>query len=973
MKFSKRFFSLLLLVIFVFANISSLPVSASTFSDVTGTEKYANAVTFLNSLGVINGYEDGTFKPLNNVTRAEFTAMLMRYRGLGTVGSTALENPPYPDVTTSDVSWAIGNIRTAQSLGIVNGYEDGTFRPQNNVLFEEAVKMIICAIGYAEYSPEGTQWFSKYITSATKLGILKGADGGVGTPATRACIAQLLFNCNDVKVVDNGGFNVGGGSILDSQLNLTEKTGIIYSNKVTSLSTPDVNLRDNEILIYNSKDDEPEVYTIKSDSNVKISDCYSRLGYKAKLYYEYDRDADRKYINSISYVTNSSDDVLTINAADIIEKDTDSTSITYYDDSDENTVAISENSIVVYNGKLYGSDSKSSTFKEFLNNESLPLIGTIKLIENSNDRTYDIVFIDSYEIYVATGVSGGTEYTVTDTLTRIAPNNTLKLDSDDKNLIISDKNNSSLSLSSIKKNSVLCVKKSNNNGTVLTTVVVSNNPVTGEIKGSSKGRWAKIGSTTYNYSNAAPWMRDDSQVSMSEPIMGDNGTYYLDLNGDIVAYTKSATVSNQQYAYIIDAYKESEGLSNDVLYLELYTQKNGLKMYACDKKVKINGTSKEIDEIITVLEEAEDYQGQNVDKTTNETGLSQLVKISTKTVDGNVVISDILTAEQGGNISEVTSDKLQMSDLFLAKNRSAVYNSTGKKLTASGKSANIRNSFIIKVPNDRSEEKKYKTVSLNDLSNGSSYRAEIYDFVDDGTAKAVVLYDLEAEIGVVTAKTPTFVVTAIEMSDESPDGENRYKVTGHNKNSKTETEIWSSTESEDVFSSINVGDVIRLGEDSEGYATLDTKDILFGIEVDRDEVIAEYASGGSLDGEDSDSGRYNLYKIDDAGSSYRVVWGYVYACGGENLLIHDYKFDNKNSVDSIAEHNYDVSSMSNTLFLEYETDKSGNLTIKLLNNETGFDKAEKLKGLSKLADGVEPEELFIFDVNGIPQLIIISK
>ena len=136
MKFSKRILTLLLLVTFVVANTVMPAVNAAGFSDVAEDSKYAKAITTLNTLGVINGYEDATFKPDNNVTRAEFTAMLLRAKGVGNMGDTSLENPPYPDVVDPDVSWAIGNIRTAKNMGIINGYEDGTFRPSNNVLYE---------------------------------------------------------------------------------------------------------------------------------------------------------------------------------------------------------------------------------------------------------------------------------------------------------------------------------------------------------------------------------------------------------------------------------------------------------------------------------------------------------------------------------------------------------------------------------------------------------------------------------------------------------------------------------------------------------------------------------------------------------------------------------------------------------------------------------------------------------------------
>ena len=885
-------------------------------------------------------------------------------------GILSVENPPYPDVTESDVSWAIGNIRTAKSLGIVNGYEDGSFRPKNNVLFEEAVKMIVCALGYEYYSPEGAQWFSKYITSATKLGILKGADGGVGVPATRSCIAQLLYNCNDVEVVQNGGFDGGGGSILDTQLNLKEKTGVIYSNKITSLNAPDVNLRDNEILVYTSSDGEPTVYT----ANKNIEEYYNKLGYKVKLYYEYDRDADKNIISSVNYVTDE-DDVVTINAADIIENDTNSSSIAYYDEDDEKKASISSEAIVIYNDKLYGSNASESTFAKYLDNEELPILGTVKLIENTGDRTYDVLFIDSYELYVVSSVTSGTTYTIVDNITRKAPDNTLKLTADDKYLEIKDKSGSKLSLSSIKKGSVLCVKESNDSGKVVTTVVVRNDSVTGEIKGVTSGKRVKIGSNTYNYSYAAPWMRDDSPVSMAEPKMGDNGTYYLDINGDIVAYNKSETSSNQQYAYLIDVFEENDGLMETSLYLSVLTQKDGLKMLKCDNKTKLNGSQKDYDEIMEELQLAEDYQAQDVPGTEKETGYSQLIKISTTTKNGSTVVEEIITAEAGKDITEVSAESLQMSTSFLAKDKTAEYDSTSKRLTASGKTVNIRNSFIVKVPNDRSDEKGYKKGSTSDLYNGVKYNVEVYDLLNDGTAKVVVLYNLEAKIGEVSAGTSTFVVTSKEHTSETKDGETRWVIKGHSGNSTKEITVEGSLETEDAFEDLQIGDVIRLGKDSDGFFTLNTKDILYGKDVDRDEVIDIYASGEeSLKGQESDSGRYRL--ANKSGDIYRAIWGYVYACGGENLAIHDKLYD-LSEKDLAAEDyesrlDYDIPSMSGTLFIEYSMDGT-ELVIDILNDNEGFDKAQTFKGLSQLVLDSEPTELFIFDKNDIPSLVIISR
>ena len=251
MKTSKRILCALMLVVFTLVNLFVVPVSAISFTDVEDGSDVQEAVTVLNKLGVINGYDDGTFKPDNNVTRAEFTAMLLRTRGMGSIGDTSLANPPFSDVTDPSVSWAIGNIRTAQSLGIINGYkqDDGTyvFKPKNTVLYEEAVKMIVCALGYGEMGAEGAAWYSKYMMSATQLKFLEGAGGAIGVPATRATIAMMLYNCLEVNIAENN--KVTTKTILEDDLKLTKQVGYIASNPTISLSTPDAMLNDNELQI----------------------------------------------------------------------------------------------------------------------------------------------------------------------------------------------------------------------------------------------------------------------------------------------------------------------------------------------------------------------------------------------------------------------------------------------------------------------------------------------------------------------------------------------------------------------------------------------------------------------------------------------------------------------------------------------------------------------------------------------------
>ena len=258
MRNSKRLLSIFLAVAMLLTCFMAMPViaeevetaetteeleeSGTIFTDVKASAKHATAVTVLNKLGIITGYEDGSFRADNNVTRAEFAAMLLRTLNMGQ--SVAPATPSFPDVPVT--LWSAGVIEAAKNMGIINGYADGTFKPDNNVSYEEALTMIIRAINYENFSPAGEVWYSSYVSSANRLGITKNANGNVGTPATRACIAQLLYATLEVNVRENN--EITETTVMESYLGLIKKDGVIASNAYTSLDSPDVDLRDNEIL-----------------------------------------------------------------------------------------------------------------------------------------------------------------------------------------------------------------------------------------------------------------------------------------------------------------------------------------------------------------------------------------------------------------------------------------------------------------------------------------------------------------------------------------------------------------------------------------------------------------------------------------------------------------------------------------------------------------------------------------------------
>ena len=103
------------------------------FSDVDENYWCYKEIAYLAEWGIINGYEDGTFKPDNKISRAEFVKIVESFEALQT-GTN-----PYSDV--DETYWAYKYIVSSSAKGWINGYLDGTFKPDNNISRSEAVKI----------------------------------------------------------------------------------------------------------------------------------------------------------------------------------------------------------------------------------------------------------------------------------------------------------------------------------------------------------------------------------------------------------------------------------------------------------------------------------------------------------------------------------------------------------------------------------------------------------------------------------------------------------------------------------------------------------------------------------------------------------------------------------------------------------------------------------------------------------------
>lgn len=132
----------------------------------------------MQSIGIVDGYEDGYFRPSQNVSRVEFTKMVLLSHCF------VYENENTQDISSKYIdmipeTWKSRVVEKADQLGIIRGYDDGTFRPDANITRAEALK-ILMRTSYLQFENTSsptykdiiTPWQEPYIKSAELLGVL---------------------------------------------------------------------------------------------------------------------------------------------------------------------------------------------------------------------------------------------------------------------------------------------------------------------------------------------------------------------------------------------------------------------------------------------------------------------------------------------------------------------------------------------------------------------------------------------------------------------------------------------------------------------------------------------------------------------------------------------------------------------------------------------------------------------------------
>ena len=201
----KKFLSLVLALAMTLSLVT-ISAGAKDFadSDELSGEQYEEAVNVMSEMGIIDGYAGGNFQPQGTLTRgaaAKIIACMML--GKTTAEALGTQAAPFKDVPAG--STFAGYIAYCVESGLIDGYADGTFRPQNTLTGFAFLKMLLTALGYDSTIEgyTGTNWTVNVAGRATQIGLTAGNEDFVGSrAATREEACLYAVNALQATLVE---------------------------------------------------------------------------------------------------------------------------------------------------------------------------------------------------------------------------------------------------------------------------------------------------------------------------------------------------------------------------------------------------------------------------------------------------------------------------------------------------------------------------------------------------------------------------------------------------------------------------------------------------------------------------------------------------------------------------------------------------------------------------------------------------
>ncbi len=261
MKVFKKLISVICVMAVIFSYMS---VFAKSYSDLNVDYECYYPVMRLSDSKVINGYEDNTYRPWNNVTRAEFCKIVVAMTDKTKEAESISTSSPYDDV--NKVKWCVPYVNYLTTNNIIKGYADATFKPNNVITYAEAVTILCRVLGYNEESV-GYSWPANYIKKAEDLKLAENMNFGANDPVTRATMAIMVDNAMFMGINNSSGitpvratknYTLADNYIEGIKIDYEDLT--VYKNNKT-VTVADIKV--NDVVYYDKQENTMDVYDKK--------------------------------------------------------------------------------------------------------------------------------------------------------------------------------------------------------------------------------------------------------------------------------------------------------------------------------------------------------------------------------------------------------------------------------------------------------------------------------------------------------------------------------------------------------------------------------------------------------------------------------------------------------------------------------------------------------------------------------------
>lgn len=900
MKNLKKLISVIIAVIMIVGSFAT--VSAADYADVESTNSYYKAIQVLSGLGIAKGDEAGNFNPTADVKRSEMVTFICRAMGEEDIANGAA-GANFTDVAANH--WAAGYIAWGVNRGIINGMGDGTFAPDAPVKYQDAVVMIMRALGYDRIAQraENGGYPTGYLKVASQRGVLNGAGYDSTKAATREIIAQLINNALTAPIVEVStyGLNPEDDRYIIHEANadgyglkcLLSTTNKIYRVRATVtdsfLVNPDLIKEDGKLagisidkgldypldIIADVMDGEliDEIYVGESALNK------AAVGEVVELYIAEDEDLN----NWVALAATGSKSTVTTTVkyvAEIEEEDGDYV-LTYKENLEDSIKKAKEIDVdgdaTIYVNNKIREDLAAADLADFID-----VAATWTLVRPKSESKVQGVFLTVYEYEVVKEVSAAKA--------RIyyKDGGSLKLDPEVRDnekffYSIYDAEGKAIALEDIKADDVLNIlvpggEDSVNEADSL-TIYVSSKTVEGTVDEEGDDNTFVIEGEEY-----VSILADEDALEA-----GEAGKFYISIDGKVIAKDSSVDI-NKNFAVISFAEEEIK-MGKSTFTVDLLTKDGAIETYTLASKVKIF--------------DADEEEGANYSSTTSTTLADKFDAIVELCAEEDALARLItFKANADGKISEIRMPGYTglASDEITDGKWDADFEEYDGKAAADAVLLIVPAEAWVEADGNYSiDEDEVIVASFGDMANEDTYTATIFqdeDEVEDYTFSFAIGVDeienafVDAPIAVV-AKVTTALV----------DGERAEKVTFIQSG---ETKALTIEINNEVEGDLAVGDVFLYAVNADG-------------EIDEIEMIVDLSEGLELTSGEGGVAGY----IEEDDYDYAYIAGYLKAVNAGGFQLADTFVDDDDLADFTDSEVMSVKFIENDLYTYARVDLYG--------------------------------------------------